>query len=222
MAGVERPHMHKVLMVVRREYLERVKKKSFWIGLALFPILMAVMIGGQFLLMKVTPEKEHKLVVVDGTGKLFEPLKTALAKKTLPSGAAQYPLENAALPQPATEESVQAARREHEKQVYDESVWGILAINPDIEGKDPFHLYTGNVGNIIVSETIENALEDAVIGLRLERAQVGVDRETLNKITARLDLQTFQVAEGGEAKQKNFLTAYFGTFAFVLLLYTSL
>ncbi len=214
--------MHKVLMVVRREYLERVKKKSFWIGLALFPILMAVMIGGQFLLMRVTPETEHPLVVVDGTGGLFETLGAALAKKKLADGSPQYPLEKAPLAMPATDEAVEAARREAEPKVYDESVWGVLTISADIEGNDPFHLYTGNVGNIIVSETIENGLEDAVVGLRLKRSKVDVDRDTLDRITAPVDLQTFQVSRGGEAKKKNFIEAYFGTFAFVLLLYTSL
>ena len=39
--------MHKVLMVIRREYLERVKKKSFWIGTMIFPLVMLLLIGGQ-------------------------------------------------------------------------------------------------------------------------------------------------------------------------------
>ena len=36
--------MHNILMIVRREYLERVKKKSFWIGTAVFPVLMGGLI----------------------------------------------------------------------------------------------------------------------------------------------------------------------------------
>ena len=31
--------MHKLLMVIRREYLERVRKRSFWLGTMLLPLL---------------------------------------------------------------------------------------------------------------------------------------------------------------------------------------
>jgi len=44
--------MHNILMIIRREYRERVTKKSFWIGTAVFPVLMGGIFVGSVLLVQ--------------------------------------------------------------------------------------------------------------------------------------------------------------------------
>jgi ABC-2 type transport system permease protein len=65
-------------------------------------------------------------------------------------------------------------------------------------------------------------MRDAVIGLRLERSNLSLEREKLEILLAPIELESFQVAAGGEARKKGFREAYFGTFTFVMILYMAL
>ena len=79
-----------------------------------------------------------------------------------------------------------------------------------------------SVGNLTVQRTLQRALRDAVIGLRLERSNLSLERDRLEKLLAPVELESFQVAAAGQAKKKGFDEAYFGTFAFVMILYVAL
>jgi len=69
--------MNKVLIIARREYLAMVATKTFLITLVMMPVLM---FGGLILiptLSKITGGQTRSIMVVDGTGKLGDLLKTA-------------------------------------------------------------------------------------------------------------------------------------------------
>ena len=68
----------KTFAVVRREYVERVRTKAFWIATLLIPILFLGYVAIQVALSRKTGG-ERKLVVVDLTGKLYAPLVAELA-----------------------------------------------------------------------------------------------------------------------------------------------
>ena len=59
--------MKKMLLVARREYLDRVKKKSFLIGTILGPVLMGLLIFAPALLFKLSPETQTTITVIDLT-----------------------------------------------------------------------------------------------------------------------------------------------------------
>src|SRR5262249_38712497 len=67
----------KVFAVVRREYVERVPTKAFWIGTLLIPALLFGIIGFQIALSKRSAG-ERQMAVVDTTHSLFAPLQTEL------------------------------------------------------------------------------------------------------------------------------------------------
>lgn len=208
--------MHKVLMVIRREYLERVRKKSFWIGMALFPILMVAMIGGQILLAQVGSNKQQRLAVADGTGKLFDAIRANLAKYTIKDGRPEYVLTSI----PA-ESGMEAIAASAERQILAGETDAVVAVGADVDSKDNFRYFARNVGAVVTMERIESALRKAVIGLRLEKQNLAIDKGALDALLAPVQLEPFEVSEKGTQK-KSFLTAYFGTFAFVMILYMSL
>jgi ABC-2 type transport system permease protein len=74
----------------------------------------------------------------------------------------------------------------------------------------------------MATERIVRSLKNAVVGLRLEKSNLGLDRKALDAIMKPIDMETFQVSATGEAKKKGFLQTWFGTFAFVMVLYMSL
>ena len=70
----------KIYAVIRREYIERVRTKAFWIGTLLVPIFFLGYIAIQVASFKKTGG-ERTLVVVDVTGHLFQPLQKDLTAR---------------------------------------------------------------------------------------------------------------------------------------------
>jgi ABC-2 type transport system permease protein len=159
-------------MVIRREYLERVRKKSFWLGTLFFPLLMLGLIF--FLVTLTNVEEQRKIALVDSTG--------------MNSG----------------------------------ELYAVIVAGDDLDGAGNFRFYARSVGNIDVLRTLQRALRDAVIGLRLERSNLSLEREKLEKLLAPIELESFQVAAGGQTKKKGFWDAYVGTYTFVMLLYIAM
>ncbi len=206
--------MHKIRMVVRREYLEQVRKKSFWIGTLAFPAVGAALFAVPIALQFVNPQEQKTIAFVDATGRLAAPFVESLEGRKLDDGRPEYVVETV---EPAA--GVEAARETLEPRVAAGELYGVLTAGPDIEAKDAFAFYAKNVGNIGTAQTLERALKDAVVGLRLERSAVALDRATLDALTRPIDLESYQVSGTGEAKKKGFIEAYLGTYFFVFLMY---
>jgi len=204
-------------MVIRREYLERVRKKSFWIGTLVFPLFMGFLVFGQFALMMLNPEEQKKIALVDESGAITKVFSEALAKKKLKDGRPEYPVE--AVPVAG---SLEETRRSLEPRVSAKELFGILTVANDPDAKEALRLYGRSVGNVRATEDIEDALHDAIVGNRLAGSHLAVDREALDKIMAPVEVETFQLQAGGEAQKKGFMQAYFSTFIFVLILYMTL
>ncbi len=67
--------MNKILLIIQREYLTRVRKRSFLIMTLLGPVLMAAMIIMPVYLSEVTEGKEVKVAVLDETGWFYQKFK---------------------------------------------------------------------------------------------------------------------------------------------------
>lgn len=67
--------MNKILLIIRREYLTRVKKKSFIIMTILGPLLMAAIMIVPIFIAKMSDERS-KIIVLDENGLFFEKLES--------------------------------------------------------------------------------------------------------------------------------------------------
>lgn len=204
-------------MVIRREYLERVKKKSFWIGTLLFPLLMGGVFFIQVLMVKSRTGEQRKLALLDATGKLARTFSDRIADEKLKDGRPAYLVEEV----PVTG-SVERSRRSLEPRVNSGDLYGVVTVGGDPDSPGNYHFYAKNVGDIVAQRTIQRALRDAVIGLRLEKSNLSLDRGQLERLLAPIELESFQVTVSGESKRKGFSEAYVGTFAFVMILYFAL
>ena len=70
-----RPAMSKVSVIAKREYKALVRTKAFIISLLAMPLFTFGAIGLQLFLQKHVDTSDKKVVVLDGTGKLFGPLE---------------------------------------------------------------------------------------------------------------------------------------------------
>ena len=67
--------MNKIALIIQREYLTRVKKKSFIIMTLIGPVLMAAMILAPVYLSEITSGKATKVAVLDETGWFYQKFK---------------------------------------------------------------------------------------------------------------------------------------------------
>ena len=209
--------MHNTMMVMRREYLERVTKKSFWLGTAVFPLIMVAFGFLPVLLVGLGGNEQKTIALVDGTGKLASALTHELADEKLKNGQPRYVIQNV----PVTD-SLDAARAPLDQRVRDKQIYGILSVNADIDAKDAFQFYGRTVGDIKSIAEFQSALRRSVIGLRFEKANISVDKEVVTKLMAPVDMQTNELSASGGSTKKGFMEAYFGTFMFVMILFMTL
>jgi len=206
--------MHKILMVLRREYLQSVQQRAFWIGTLAFPLLMVLMFALPIFLSQVNPERQKKIVVIDATGRIAGPIEAELSRLNLKNGQPEFVVESVT-PGPSVEETRQGL----EPRVLDGDLYGILTVGGDLDATDNYHIYLKYTGDVETIRKLQNTLESAVVGARLEASAIGMDRATLDSMMAPIDLKCFQVSASGEARERGFVQVYLATYAFVFLLY---
>ena len=71
--------MNKIFLVIRREYITRVRNKTFLLSTILLPIVMVLFISG-VVFFAAKPEGKRKIAVIDKTGELRKFLKSDTSK----------------------------------------------------------------------------------------------------------------------------------------------
>lgn len=186
--------MHKVWAVIRREFVERVRQKWFWIMALLGPVFF----GAIFLLPTLLMSKSgiKHIAVVDGTTTSLGAAATARLDSTRVFRAVRV----AAGPNVTDSLTAQVDRK---------SLDGFLIIDDSlVQGKAEYR--ASNVSSFTAQATLENTLSTLVNRVRLE--QEGVDPKVVDRAQVRLALETHKIAGGkltGENAAQSFSLAYF-------------
>jgi ABC-2 type transport system permease protein len=207
--------MKKMLLVVRREYLDRVKKKSFLIGTILGPVLMALLIFAPALLFKFSPETQTSISVMDFTGEVYEQMEASLVD-TLEDGTAKFALRRAEADSTILEETLRVLNLEVEEDAID----GYVIIPADIIESGKATFYGKRIGDIKTIERFENALSGVVIGMRLSSR--GLDYDEVQKLVNEVDLETMQVTDGGTERKGGFDFVFMSSYLFIMMLYMTI
>jgi ABC-2 type transport system permease protein len=179
---------------VRREFIERVRTKGFWIGTALGPILFAGMILLPAMLMRGGGSR--RIVVLDGThGPLGQEVTVAL-DTTAAFDATRI------LDAPGVAESLTA-------EVEAKRLQGFLVLPADLLESASAEYRASNVSGFEAVERMQRTLRQVLLGARLERA--GVDPAIVARATPRVHLETRKIAGGkttGQTAVQSFAIAY--------------
>jgi ABC-2 type transport system permease protein len=202
---------------MRREYLDRVKKKSFWIGIFLGPVLILALIGISVAMMAVKTQEQRAIAVVDNSGDLGPGVADSLGKHKLNDGRPGYVVTLSEAP---SDEA--ASLKEYNERIRSKEIYGFIWIGKDPEAEGALKFYARNTSDVNANQLIESALKDALVSLRLRKSQLELDRATLDKLTAGVDLETFEVTKEGGAQKKGFIESYAFTFIFVVIMFMSI
>jgi ABC-2 type transport system permease protein len=178
---------------------------------------MVLLSTAPILLTQLGGNTQKKIALVDGTGKIGPLLERELADDTLADKTPKWVVESF-----PPGESIDATRESLHARVRDGSLYGILVVKADIEAEDAFRFDTKTVGDFKNIAPLQSSLRRAVMALRLEKNNVAIDKATLEKVMSPVELEPFEVGKAGGATKKDFMTAYFGTFIFVFMLFMTL
>ena len=212
--------LDKVRVLIKREYISRVKTKGFWISTLLVPLLFAALALLPALVMSKTSTGQQ-LVVVDETGTVAGPLAERL---TEPSGGdnhsggdnlgrAHFTVKVEPPAPSATGRNRQ--REELGQRVLDQEIDAWLWITPDGLADNRVEYHAESVSNFLTQEVLEKVLSQVVQRQRLTEA--GMDPDRVADLTHSVGLETVKVTEAGARAEAGFAGLVLAYVLFFLL-----
>lgn len=187
--------MSKIWLIIQREYLTRVRKKSFIIMTLLTPLLLATFMILPGLLISMSGETET-VMVLDKSGLFEGKLEEKQDLKFIPL----------------------AGTLEQAKLLYQETDNTALLYIPEtttIDKPEGFTVYGKKNISIQTQVRLENALEKEVENQRYLAS--GLDRETLNRIKANVNLAAINLSDQGEKDNNAIITSVAGVVGAIII-----
>lgn len=203
--------MRKIWLIIKREYLTRVKTKGFIIGTAIVPLIEVGVTLLLVFLVGHTTAQTMRITVVDNSGTLAQPIELGLDGK-LANGQPQFVIAQTLI-SPASPETVQQDLR---AQINSEKLDVYLWIPQDTS--QPFELHMRNPDSFSLIGPLQDAINQAVISRRLGERNVHVD--DIKAILKDTEIKRLKVSEKGESVEKGQGIAV--AIVLVVLLYTAL
>ena len=175
-------NLHTIGIIIRREYLNKVKKKSFLITTLLVPILVAGLTIGVMVVMMNTKEKTKTIAVVDGSGIVLPYLEDTETIHYVD----------------CTGQVADSVKLHLQELGYD----GLLNIPElDVEGKTVHpDLYSSKPLGMDMTSNISNRLDKAVEDYRIASYGIeGLD-QIMKDVKSDVKLHSYTVSESGEEK----------------------
>ncbi len=168
--------MKKIFLVVKREYITRVRKRSFIVMTLLTPILMVGLIGGLLWVAMADKGGTKMIAVIDDSG-LFK-------DKFQNSDDIHFTY---------LKENIETAKSEFNHMGPD----GLLYIPKlDIQNPKGIQFFSENNPHFGVINKIENTLEEEIEHIKM--MQLGVDPQILQSIETSISLNTLSLTSSGE------------------------
>ena len=189
--------MNKIGLIIAREYIARVKKKSFIIMTVLGPILFAGMMAIVF--WSATREGDQKLIqVIDETG-LFE-----------------NKIENT---ETVTYQFIKADVEQTKQYLLEsDAIFGLLHIPLiNLDEPDGIKFYSTQSPGIAVEGGIEKRIRGIIEDEKL--ANSGLDQELIDNLRAHVDIQTINLSDSGDESESDSGVAFGVGYVSSFLLY---
>jgi ABC-2 type transport system permease protein len=203
--------LNRILAVIRREYLERVRTKAFWISTAIVPIVMgALMIIPAWLATRGAGE--FSVAVLDLSGRYFAPVADEVGQML--AGDDEKLVVNLFRQDPGADPA--ATRERIKAEVQAKQFDGLLVIPATMPNEGTPEYVAPNVAAFRLIDVLERSVNNVMVADRLTDA--GLDPEAVRELTRRVGLNTLKLGRGGEEtsdRGQTFMLAY----VFVMIIY---
>lgn len=188
--------MNSVWLILEREYLERVKKKSFLIATILTPLIFPLIIGLTVVLTKMDSNEDKTIYFIDDSGFFQDGLEIS-----------EYNVISKEVPLDSAKNAV--VRGE---------AFGVLYV-PDFELEDPGGIayYSKSSPGLTFLSKFRSPIRDRLEDLRIDK--LNLDKELIQQIKVDFDIATFNMTDSGESKKSSTAISSGMGYASALLIY---
>ena len=187
--------MNKVLLIIQREYVTRVRKKSFVVMTLLVPALFAAMYAVIAWVATDKDETRHIVNVIDNSGDFKNKFRDEKYVKYV------YPTQSL--------QQVKAGLKSEDD----------LVLNIPAKTGDTVLLFAKKKTTLSLADNIEREMNDISQGISLVKA--GIDTARLHKIKSNVVIKTSEMTAAGE-KNTSMGATYALSFAGAILIYMSI
>ena len=199
----------KTQAIIRREYLERVRSKSFLIATILLPALMALSIGLPILLSDSGAEEQRNIGIIDPSAQVLEPLRDALAG---------HGRDNFALVTINVEgRSLEDGLTEMRSMIMDEVIDSGVVVDADYIARPAATFYGKSVSSMLLLDDIRPALDQVLRESRFERA--GIPDSMHAYLGARTAWERMTITAEGEEARQDEGSAFMMALTLIMILY---
>lgn len=185
-------------IIISREYLERVKRKSFIISTLLMPILMIGLMLAPALIMAFSTPDDKTVAVVDRTP---EQIGRKLEKEA--------------------ELTFVDAGNDYKAAMADEDYDAVLVINKDaVSRPDGIRLYSREAASMQAESAISGQLESIIEKERLKAYDIANLAQIMKELDVDVTLETFRITDGEDASETSSIASYLIGIIMSLMLYT--
>ena len=205
--------LRRIVAIVRREYLERIRTKAFWLSTLLVPLFM----GAMMIIPAWLAERgggEFTVAVLDLSGRFAPAVKEEVEKRLASTDEKLSVTLSIVDPGPDADATRERLKAEVQGGTYD----GLLVLPAGLPDEGAPEYLAPNVAAFKLLMILERSVNDAVVAARLTRA--GLDPEKVSTLTRRVDLKTYKLGKKGEETRdegQGFLLSY----GFMLIIYMS-
>lgn len=219
--------MNKLLTIIKREYLERVRNKTFIIATALAPILMVALVVVPALLAGIKMGEATRIAIVDETGRMAERVRNSIVGESAKAGeeksgragrptTARYEIE---LVTPKAGQPLNETKRELSERVLRSELDAYLVIPAEIFANGKAEYYGRSVGDVVSINLLRDRLSQTVTEQRL--IDENIDERRVRELSRPVPLDTFKVNQKGQEQDSGggFILAYVaGGFIYLTML----
>lgn len=216
--------MHNVWLVIRREYLERVRTRAFLLFTLLIPVFMYAIIILPSKLMTMKPSGTRHVVVVSSDPNLGQRVATEIVEHKPDQDSkddeksdddAIAPKYGATVETSNTEQTLAKLTHEIDTGALD----GYVVLPDDIVTTRKFTYYTKNASDFVETETMRNAVRLALT--RSAMASAGLDDKQVKELLRSVKVDTLRV-EKGKVSKGGGLMAFLLPITLMMMIYMTL
>ena len=171
--------MRKIQLIIAREFMERVRKKSFIIATLLTPILTVGLMIAPTLFMFYGTSDQKQVVVVDRSG--------LVADRLSPTSEVMF-----------VDQSHLSKREACSLYGEDSGMFGVLYIGSEIERRDSVQLITNESSSVMIEDVIRQQLNSIVEREKLRAHNIENLDEILASVATNIELATYENDGTGE------------------------
>ena len=183
-----------IILIIRREYLERVRRKSFIISTILMPVLLIAMMAMPALMVIWSSPESKTIAVVDASGVVAPQLAGNTVMNFIP-----------------TPESADSAKA-------NEAYNAVLVIGKDVvEKPDNIQFYTREAAGMQTEQLLTAQITDIIENQRLSKYNIDNLQQIMQDVKANVSIQSFRLDEEGETETSSTASYIIGMVTMMIL-----